>query len=272
MQKLQTTINDLVSLLSSMGLRDVIDILMVGLFFYLVLVLIRESRSQIALRGMLVVLSTTLGLYLVTLVAELRAMSWLFEQIGVIIILVYLIVFQNEFKKALLEFGRLSIFQALFKTEAAAVDEVIRAATRLAEKKVGALLCIERRPSLRPYIETGTAIDAKVSVELLRTIFALYTPLHDGAVILRNNRVAAAGCLLPLTSQPLSKDLGTRHRAAVGLTEETDAVVVVVSEETGVISLAHDGMIERPETAETLRQKLRMLFEIAEEDAASVAA
>lgn len=267
MQNFRATLNDLASLLASMGARDAVDILLVAVFFFFILGLMRSSRNQVALRGLLIVLTATLGLYLVTLVADLRAMSWLFERMAAIFILVYLIVFQAEFKKALADYGRLPIFRGIFRTEAAALEEIVRAAARLAEKKVGALIAIERRTSLRPYLDNGTVVDARVSVELLRTIFAMYTPLHDGAVIVRNNRIAGAACILPLTSQPLSKDLGTRHRAAVGVSEETDAVVIVVSEETGTISLCHDGVIERPETPESLRHKLRALLEVSEEDA-----
>ncbi len=250
-----------------MQIRDVIDILMISIVFFLLFNMIRKSRSQVALRGLLIVLSFTLLLYLITVMAELSATKALLTRLWVVFVLIFLIVFQNEFKKSLTDYGRLPIFRALFKQEAAPLDEVIKAVARLAEKKVGALICIERRTPLRPYIETGTMIDGLVTVELLRTIFALYTPLHDGAVIMRNNRIVAAGCLLPLTNQELSKDLGTRHRAAIGLGEETDAVVVVVSEETGTISIAYDGIIQRPETADSLRQKLRDLFEIEEEEA-----
>jgi len=266
MEQIQSTLNDLYSLIANMGVRDAIDVAIVGLFFFLLLSLIRESRSQVALRGLMLVLGTTFVLYLVTIFVELRAMRWLFEQLGIVLIMMYLIVFQAEFKKALTEYGRLPIFRALFRQESASLEEVIRAAMRLSEKRLGALICLQRRTTLRPYIETGTIIDGKVSVEMLRTIFALYTPLHDGAVIVRNNRIAAAGCLLPLSDQNLSMELGTRHRAAIGLSEETDAVVVVVSEETGIVSLAHDGVIERPETPESLKRKLRDLFEIDEED------
>ncbi|MBI5154066.1 TIGR00159 family protein [Candidatus Poribacteria bacterium] len=272
MQRFASIINDMVSLLTNMGLRDAIDILMVALIFFLMLSLIRQSRSQVALRGLIIVLFGTVGLYLITIFAELTAMSRLFERLWVVIALVFLIVFQNEFKKALTEFGRMPIFRAFFHQESAVIEEIIKAAVRLSEKKTGALIGLERRTTLRPYIETGTLLDAHVTVELLRTIFTVYTPLHDGAVIIRNNRIVGAGCLLPLSGQDLSKDLGTRHRAAVGLTEETDAVVVVVSEETGTISLAHDGAIHRPETAESLRLNLRALFAIREETGGGEAA
>lgn len=265
MDRTRPIISDILSLLSSLQLRDVVDILMVSMIFYFLLNMIRQSRSQVALRGMMIVLGTMFIFYLITLLGDFSATRALLERLWVVIVLIFLIVFQGEFRKGLTEYGRLPIFRALFQQESTPVDEVIKAAARLAEKKVGALICLERRNSLRPYIETGTALDALVTVETLRTIFSLYTPLHDGAVIIRNNRIAAAGCLLPLSDQDLPRDLGTRHRAAIGLTEETDAVVVVVSEESGIISLAHDGTIERPETPESLRQKLREMFEIDEE-------
>lgn len=266
MKALRSILNDLIALVSGIGVRDAIDILMVALLFFLLLNMMRMSRSQVALRGLMLVLGITFAFYLVTLFGQLKAMKALLDRLWVVIVLVFLIVFQNEFKKILTEYGRLPVFRAIFKQGSTPIEEIIKAAARLSEKKVGALICIERRTPLRSYIETGTALDALVSVEVLRTIFAMYTPLHDGAVIIRNNRIAAAGCLLPLSEQELPKDLGTRHRAAIGLTEETDAIVVVVSEETGIISLCHEGSIERPETAESLRHKLRDLFDIDEEE------
>lgn len=265
MKQLRSFFSDLISLTANMGFRDVVDILMLALLFYFLLHMIRQSRSQVALRGLMIVLGGTLVFYLVTALGELSAMRALLGRAWIVLVVLFLIVFQNEIKKGLTDYGRLPIFRALFHQDAAPIEEIIKAAARLAEKRVGALICLERRTPLRPYIETGTLMDAVVSVETLRTIFAMYTPLHDGAVIIRNNRIAAAGCLLPLSTQELPKDLGTRHRAAIGLTEETDAVVVVVSEETGIISIAHDGTISRPETPESLREKLRDLFEIDEE-------
>ncbi len=249
-----------------MTAKDVVDVFILSVVFFLLLNIIRSTRSQVALRGLAVILSATFFLYLITIVASLDATKALLERLWIVFVLIFLIVFQNEFKKSLTEFGRLPIFRVLFRQEIAPLEEIIKAVGRLSEKKVGALICLERRTALRTYIDSGTELDSLVSVELLRTIFAVYTPLHDGAVIIRNNRIAAAGSLLPLTEQKLNKDLGTRHRAAVGLGEETDAIVIVVSEETGVISLAYDGQLFRPETPDSLRQKLRDLFEIDEED------
>ncbi len=266
MQDFRAIFSDLISLFANIQPRDVVDIILLSLVFFLLLNMIRQSRSQVALRGMMIVLGTASLLYLATLVANLSAMKALMDSAWVVIVLIFLIVFQSEFKKGLTEYGRLPIFRALFRQERTPIEEIIKATSRLAEKQVGALICIERRTSLRTIAETGTPLDAVVSAELLRTIFSMYTPLHDGAVIIRSNRIAAAGCLLPLTSQNLSSDLGTRHRAAVGLAEEADSVVIVVSEETGIISLAVDSAIQRPETPESLRHKLRELLAVDEED------
>lgn len=266
MQQLRAFLNDLLGLLIGLTVRDVVDIALISIVFFLLLNLIRQSRSQVALRGLLIVLLTMSLLYLATLTANLAAMKALLEGVWVIIALMFLISFQNEFKKGLTEYGRLPVFRALFRQQSTPIEEVIRATERLSESKVGALFCIERRNSLRPYLESGTQLDAVVSTELLRTIFSLYTPLHDGAVIIRNNRVAAAACLLPLSNQQISTDLGTRHRAALGLAEETDALVIVVSEETGTISLAHDGRLQRPETPDSLRIKLRDLLELPDDE------
>ena len=176
-----------------------------------------------------------------------------------------MLLFQGELKKALTDFGQTSLFRPFLKTVSFDLDEVVKASVRLAERRTGALIAIERRHSLVPYIEVGTPLEAQVTAELLRTVFAIQTPLHDGAVIIRNGRVAAAGCLLPLSENPsLPKELGTRHRAGIGLTEQTDAIVVIVSEETGTISLAHGGNIERGFDLDSLRARLQKLLEFQE--------
>lgn len=247
---------------------DILDIFLVSVLFYVALRVLRESRSQVALRGLIIVLGSSFLLYLLSQTMNLAATSWLFDRLWLAIALVFLICFQNEVKKALTNFGQLPFLRSFFTQPNTGIEEVAKAAVRLAEKKTGALICIERRNTLKTYADTGTRLNAEVSEELIRTVFSLFTPLHDGAVVLSGNRVLAAGCLLPLTqADNLPKELGTRHRAAIGLSEETDAIVVVVSEETGIISLVHDGQIERPETGETLRTKLRTLFEISEEEA-----
>lgn len=255
------------TIIGSVGRDDLVDILAVSLIFYAIFLLLRESRSFTALRGLVAVIAGGVFIWLVAKIASLTATSRLLEESFTLIVIVFVILFQNELKKALTDFGQASIFRPFLTTSTLDMDEVIKAVVRMSERKIGALIAIERRNSLHPYIEVGTRLDAVVTAELLRSIFALQTPLHDGAVIIRNNRVAAAGCLLPLSDSPkLSKDLGTRHRAGIGLTEETDAVTIICSEETGAISLAHDGKLDRGETAESLRVKLKALFEYQEEE------
>jgi diadenylate cyclase len=259
--------NRILSSFHSVGTEDLIDILAVSLVFYVIFALLKESRSFVALRGLVAVILLGALVWALARVLSLTATMVLLENSLLLGVIVFTIIFQNDLRKALFDFGQASIFAPLLKNQKIEADEIIKAALRMSERKIGALIAIERRNTLRPYVEVGTPLDSMISAELLRTIFALQTPLHDGAVIIRNNRIAAAGCLLPLSENPkLPKDLGTRHRAAIGLTEETDAVVIVCSEETGTVSLAHDGQIERNETADSLRAKLKAFFDFKEED------
>ncbi|CAN5321012.1 diadenylate cyclase CdaA [soil metagenome] len=256
----------ILSIFQSLTKSDFIDVVALSLIFYVIFSLLQESRSFTALRGLVAVIVCGVLIWIVAKAANLNATTAFLEKSLILVVIVFTIIFQNDLRKAMTDFGQASIFRPFLQNTQFEVDEIIKAVIRLSERKVGALIAIERRNTLRPYIEVGTPIDAEVTAELLRTIFALQTPLHDGAVIIRGNRIAAAGCLLPLSeNQKLSKDLGTRHRAGIGLTEETDAVVLICSEETGVISLAHDGRIERNETMESLRTKLKSFFEYQEE-------
>jgi diadenylate cyclase len=173
-----------------------------------------------------------------------------------------IVVFQSDIRRALAHFGQAPFFRYFNRQEAAdeTIEEVVVAATMLSTQRVGAIVAIERDIGLRNYIESGIPLDATLTYDLLVTIFQPRSPLHDGAVILQEGRVAAAACFLPLTVNPrVSRELGTRHRAAIGLTEEGDAVAVVVSEETGQISLALDGRIDRGLTPEQLRDRMRTL-------------
>lgn len=257
----------LLSIFRNVEWTDVVDILLVTVAFFLLFWIIRQSRSAVALRGFILATIVGFGLYLSAQAFAFVTTAALLESLWVVGVLLFLISFQNEYKKALIEIGRNPFFQSFFKQRTTAFEKLIAAAIRLSEKKVGALICIERRSPLKTYIETGTALDSEITSELLRTIFSPYTPLHDGAVVVRNNRIASAGSLLPLSeSDMIPKELGTRHRAALGLSEETDAVTIVVSEETGIISLVYDGHIERPETADSLRAKLRTIFEVKDDD------
>lgn len=256
-----------ISVVKSMHFSDIVDILVVSWLIYVVLAILRQTRASSALRGLIGVVATCMLIYTISTVFNLTTTRLLFERFWIVIVLVFLILFQNEFRRALTEFGQVRVFRRFFAHGGLHLEELIKAVRTFSRQKVGALICIERRDSLRVYAETGTAIDGVVTNELLRTIFMTYSPLHDGAVVVRGDRIVAAGCILPLSDNPtLSKDLGTRHRAALGLSEETDAAVVIVSEETGIISLAVAGKLERHHTQETLREALQELINVSEEE------
>lgn len=257
-------------MIKSIQVPDVFDLLIVTSLIYLLLVILRETRSSAAMRGLLGVLVSGSLLYAVARIFQLTTTRLLFERFWIVIVLIFLIVFQNEFRKALTDFGQLRVFRRFFAGGGVHIEELLKAVRTFSRQKIGALICIERRNPLKIYADTGTQIDAVISSELLRTIFVTYSPLHDGAVILRGERIIAAGCILPLSGNPtLAKDLGTRHRAAIGLSEETDSAVIVVSEETGIISLAVAGKLERHHTFETLREALQDLVDVIREDETS---
>ena len=254
---------DLLGQITSMTPTDILDITLVAAFFYYIFSLLRDTRSSVALRGMITLLVASFLIYFIARFIGLTAVSSIFENIWIIIVLVFMIVFQNEFKRALTEVGQLRIFRVLFTQSGEHINELIKAVRVMSTRHVGALIAIERRNSLRAYAETGTQIDGLVQAELIRTVFTPYSPLHDGAMILSGDRLVAAACILPLTStQDISKELGTRHRAAIGLSEETDALVVVVSEETGTISLASEGALERFLTPEDLKKRLETQLDL----------
>ncbi|OPZ18133.1 MAG: DNA integrity scanning protein DisA [candidate division BRC1 bacterium ADurb.BinA364] len=248
---------DLWRLILTIQPHDIVDIALVSSIFFCLLLLLRESRSRVALEGLLTVLLLSFVAYFFARIFNFSALELIFERFWVIIVLAVLIVFQNEFKKALIDLGQLRIVRALFKHSSEYLDEMVAAAQAMSARRIGALIAIERRNPLRAYAETGVPVDSIVSSELLRTIFTPRSPLHDGAVIIRNERIVAGACILPLSGDPnLSKELGTRHRAAIGLSEETDALVLTVSEETGIVSLAVRGALDRNFSAEELRKRL----------------
>jgi diadenylate cyclase len=236
---------------------DVVDILIVSLLIYEALKLIRGTRAMQMAVGSLFVL---LLLY-ISQAFPLRTMGWLIQNLLAYAGFAAIVLFQSDIRRALSHLGRAPFFRYLGRSERAAdtVEEVVTAATMLAKAKVGALIVFEREIGLRNYVESGIPLDAAVSYDLLITIFQPSTPLHDGAVILSEERIAAAACFLPISvGTQLDKDLGTRHRAAIGLTEECDALAVVVSEERGEISIASRGAIERRLTPADLRHRLQM--------------
>ncbi|MFP5284936.1 MAG: diadenylate cyclase CdaA [Thermoanaerobaculia bacterium] len=234
--------------------RDAVDVLAVALIIYYLLLLIRGTRAVQMLLGLVF-----LGLvYYAALLTELPTLQQILENLLIVLPFAIIVLFQQEIRRALTNFGRNPLW-GLAKQQkvVASFGDIVLAATTLSSRKIGALIVIERLQGLRTYIENGIALDAVVSYDLLINIFSPDTPLHDGAVIIQDDRIAAAACFLPLTSNPeLSKEFGTRHRAALGITEETDAVAVVVSEETGVISLAFDGELHRDLDSKSLRNAL----------------
>lgn len=239
--------------------RDVLDIAIVSILIYEVLKLIRGTRAaQMALGAGFVVF-----LLFFSQAANLETVNWLIRNLAGYLVFAAIVLFQSDIRRALAHLGRAPFFRLLARSESGeeAAEEIAVAASMLSSRQIGAIIAVEREIGLRNYIESGIPLDAKVTYDLLVTIFQPTSPLHDGAVIIQEDRVAAAACFLPLTVNPrLSRDLGSRHRAAIGLTEENDAIAVVVSEETGVISLVLDGEIERGLTQDALRQRLGQLI------------
>jgi len=236
---------------------DAIDILLVSFLIYKLLELIRGSRAfQMAVGTLMVVI-----LFFVSRWARLETVDWLLRNSLAYIGFAVIVLYQAELRKALAHLGKAPLFRFLGPHTSSTIDEIVFATTTLARRKTGAILVIERDIGLRSYIEGGIILDAILTYDLLLSIFNPRTPLHDGAVIVQGNRVAAAACFLPLSINPhLSKELGTRHRAAIGITEDTDAVAIVVSEETGTISYIEDGNILRGMDGDTLRTKLRQVL------------
>lgn len=236
---------------------SVVDIVLVAILIYQFLMLVRGTRAAPMLVG---VAALGLAFYLARL-GELRTLNWLLSTLLPYVVFALIVVFHPEIRHALANLGsRISWVRS--STSAVDVyDDIVLAANLFSQNQTGALIVIEREIGLRTYIESGVALDARLSYDLLATIFRPSAPLHDGAVIIQRDRIAAAACFLPLSMNPvLSTQLGTRHRAGIGITEETDAVAVVISEETGAISLCVDGNIERDLTVERLRERLSNLL------------
>jgi diadenylate cyclase len=235
----------------------VIDILLVAVLIYGFLRLIRGTRAAPMLVGAAVL---ALAFYIAR-AGELRTVNWLISTLLPYAVFALIVVFQAEIRHALARLGRMLALSRSAASEADAYDDIVMAANLFSQNQTGALIVLEREIGLRTYIESGVPLDARLSYDLLATIFRPSAPLHDGAVIVQNDRIAAAACFLPLSMNPvLSNQLGTRHRAGIGITEETDAIAIVVSEETGSISLAVGGNIERDLNVEELRERLSKLL------------
>lgn len=254
----------------SFGVTDALDILLLAAIIYALARLIRGTRAVQMFTGVVLILLAER----LTSIFHMRGMHRLLTWIVAVVPFAVVVIFQNTIRRMLTTLGRNPFFR-LFYTPIAEkfVEEVVLAAAALASKKIGALIVFEREQGLMNFAETGILIDGVLSYDLLINIFQPRTPLHDGAVIVREGRVVAAGCFLPLTADPhLSTEFGSRHRAAIGITEETDAVALVVSEERGTLSVAVDGEILRDLDARTLRDELRRLFDPRLKAAAGAAA
>ena len=240
---------------------DLLDVALVSILIYELLLLIRGTRAmQMALSG-----GFLIALFFISQWLDLETVNWVIRNLATYMVFAIIVLFQADIRRALAHFGRAQFFKYFERSSSddETVEELVVAATTLAARRVGAIIVIERQIGLRNYIEGGIPLDATVTYDLLTSIFQPNSPLHDGAVIVQGNRIAAAACFLPLSVNPrVSRELGTRHRAALGLTEENDAVAIVVSEESGAISLAMGGSLERGVEGAMLRRRLETLLNI----------
>ncbi len=245
-------------LLPAVGILDIIDVVLVAFFLYRIYLVLKNTRGAALIKGLLVLLV----FMIIARWLNLYVISWLLEKSMTIIMVALPIVFQPELRRALELLGRGQLFHKGSELDVQEVEEIVNAvanaAVIMSRRKLGALMVFERETGLEDRIETGVKLDALISESLLLNIFEKDTPLHDGAVVIRGKRIVAASCLLPLTeNRNLSQELGTRHRAAIGISEQSDAIVLVVSEETGTISTVKNGNIMRYLTANDLKEILR---------------
>lgn len=247
---------DFFNSLALIRVTDIIDIAIISFAVYKLFSLLRNTRAEQVLYGLIIVLIFAS----VADILNLNTVSWVMNQFLTVALVFIIVVFQPELRSALERIGRgRSIFtgERALKNEKS-IDELSRAMTSLSRQKIGALVVLEREVGLNDIVESGTTLDADVSSELLINIFIPNTPLHDGAVIINNEKIIAAACYLPLSNSNLiSKELGTRHRAAVGISERSDAIVIVVSEETGNISIVESGRIDRYFDEDSFKQRLK---------------
>lgn len=243
------------SLSRELSWNDVVDILLVSFLFYKLFQLVRGGRAfQMVVGTLLLVL-----LFFASRWADLTAVNWLLRNTLAYIGFAIIVLYQQELRRGLANLGRAPLFRFLNPTSSkGTLDEVAFSLLTLAERRVGAILVLERDIGLRSYVEAGVMLDAVVTYDLLLSIFNPKSPLHDGAVVIQGDRAAAAACFLPISINPqLGKELGTRHRAAIGISEDTDAIAIVVSEETGLVSFMEDGAVISGLDAKQLRSKLR---------------
>lgn len=242
--------------------QDILDILVVAFVFYQVIAIIRGTRSVQMVLGLLVLTFV----YFMANVLDLATLMWLMKTFLSSIFLIVIIVFQQDIRRALTQVGK-TPFQRSLDVMGKDIDEIVRTAFYLSKRRIGALIVLERESGMRDFVESGFEIDARLSKELLISLFMPASPLHDGGVIIKESRIKTAGAILPLTQNPyVSKQYGTRHRAAIGLSEETDAVVIVVSEETQDVSLVQYGALTIVNDERTLVNSMRAIFQAKEEN------
>ncbi|MDU1412050.1 MAG: diadenylate cyclase CdaA [Clostridium sp.] len=251
------SLNTFINIFKGFSISSAIDILVVSFIFYKGYILIKETRAEQLLKGILLIFL----LIPISDILKLRTLNWILENTLTISVISIIIIFQPEIRKALEHIGRTSfVDKIMYEDEEImknVVNEIVDATVALSEERVGALIILEQKTGLGDIINTGTKINGDVSSALLQNIFVVNTPLHDGATIIRNDKIIASGCFLPLTNDDkLNKQLGTRHRAGIGITEITDCLTIIVSEETGVISLAINGRLLRNYDKEKLRNVL----------------
>ncbi len=250
----------------SVEFSDIAEILIIAFFLYHIILWMKNSRAWNLLKGILVIILFALIAY----VFRFTTILWIAGKTINVALIALVVIFQPELRKALEQLGNKKYFAGLFQFDDSkekmelfsekTVNELVKASYEMAKKKTGALIVIEQKINLEDYIKTGITVDAYVTNQLLINIFEHNTPLHDGAVIIRGNRIVSATCYLPLSdNMELSKELGTRHRAGTGVSEVTDAFVIIVSEETGKVSVAHNGELVRNVDAEYLHNKLELL-------------
>ncbi len=251
-------------ILTSLRWQDFFDILIVWFIIYRVLLIVRGTRAAQMLAGIAIIIFAYFGAKQLGLIT----LYWILNTFLSSIFLIIIIIFQRDIRRALTQVGQ-TTFAKSFEDTAHSMEEVVKAARYMAQKRTGALIVLARETGLKDYIEAGQRVDAELSKELLISLFQTTSPLHDGGVIIRQGRILTAGCVLPLTKNPyISKRLGTRHRAAIGLSEESDAVLVVVSEETGRISLIQHGAITSDLDANSLKNRLEAIFVTREDQRA----
>lgn len=238
--------------------RDLLDISLVSLVLYKLLKTFRGTRAARMLAGLILLLAVSIFAHSL----KLNTLDWLLKGFWAYIVIALIVIFQPEIRRTLARLGEAKFLNAFTSAEdLRGLEEIVRASVAMAGRKIGALIVIERETGLGEYIELGSRLDARVSKELLLSIFHPTSPMHDGAVVIKGNRIVAAGCFLPIAlSATISMALGTRHRAALGITEETDAMVIIVSEETGDISISTAGRLESPIDMGTLRDTLTNMF------------